>query len=111
MGDKKEFPARGSVICHIATDHGRLIEAMKKDSEIDMQSEIQLLSKLETTSLTNGRSKTNKETEIPSNKLVSSIESILWRNDKKQSCTEAPLLSSNRIPNISNCSQKVSITE
>ena len=36
--EKKEFPARGSVICHIATDHGRLIEAMKKDSEIDMQS-------------------------------------------------------------------------
>ena len=36
--DKKEFPARGSVICHIATDHGRLIEAMKNDSEIDMQS-------------------------------------------------------------------------
>ena len=36
--DKKEFPARGSVICHIATDHGRLIEAMKKDTEINMQS-------------------------------------------------------------------------
>ena len=76
--------------------------------------EIQLLSKLETPSLTNGRSKTSKETEIPSNKLVSSIESILWRNDKKHGskpCTEAPLISSSRIPNISNCSEKVSITE
>ena len=36
--EKKEFPARGSVICHIATDHGRLIDAMKNDDEIDMQS-------------------------------------------------------------------------
>ena len=76
--------------------------------------EIQLLSKLETPSLTNGRSKTNKETEFKSNKLVSSIESILWRNDKKHGsrpCTEAPLLSSSRVPNISNSSKMMSITE
>ena len=34
--EKKEFPARGSIICHIATDHGRLIDAMKKDDKVDM---------------------------------------------------------------------------
>ena len=73
--------------------------------------EIQLLSKLETPSLTIGRWKTNK---VPSNQLVSSIESILWKNDKKHGselCIKAPLLSSGRIPNISNCSEKVSTTE
>ena len=34
--EKKEFPARGSIICHIATNHGRLIDAMKKDDKVDM---------------------------------------------------------------------------
>ena len=36
--EKKEFPARGSVICHIATDHGRLTDAMKNDDKVNMQS-------------------------------------------------------------------------
>ena len=36
--EKKEFPARGSVICHLATDHGLLLEAMRNDDEVDMQS-------------------------------------------------------------------------
>ena len=35
---KKEFTARGSIICHIATDHGRLMEAMKNDDKVDMKS-------------------------------------------------------------------------
>ena len=36
--EKKEFPARGSVICHIATDHGKLTDAMKNDEKVNMQS-------------------------------------------------------------------------
>ena len=35
---EKEFPARGSVICHLATDHAFLLEAMRNDDEVDMQS-------------------------------------------------------------------------
>ena len=35
---KKEFPARGSVICHLATDHGHLLDAMRNDNKVDMQS-------------------------------------------------------------------------
>ena len=34
--EKKEFPARGSIICHIATEHGRLMEALKNDQKVDM---------------------------------------------------------------------------
>ena len=35
---KKEFPARGSVLCHLATDHGYLFDAMRHDDKVDMQS-------------------------------------------------------------------------
>ena len=43
---KKEYTAaRGSALCHIATEHGRLLKAMIDDKEIDMTEEINALAK------------------------------------------------------------------
>ena len=41
---KREYPARGSFICHWARDHGKLIDAMKSDREVDMTQVMSLLS-------------------------------------------------------------------
>ena len=40
---KREYPARGSIICHWATEHGKVIEAMKADKEVDMSQVLSLL--------------------------------------------------------------------
>jgi hypothetical protein len=42
--ERAEYPGRGSVLCHIATDHGRLLKAML-DDENDMKAEIKNLAK------------------------------------------------------------------
>ena len=33
---KGEYPARGSFICHWATEHGKVVEAMRAEKEVDM---------------------------------------------------------------------------
>ena len=43
--EKQEYPGRGSALCHIATDHGRLLSAMLNDKEVDMSEEIRHLAK------------------------------------------------------------------
>jgi len=40
---KQEYPARGSFICHWATEHGKVLEAMKSDSLVDMTGVISLV--------------------------------------------------------------------
>ena len=41
---KREYPARGSFIYHWAQDHGKVIEAMKSDKEVNMSQVLCLLS-------------------------------------------------------------------
>ena len=43
--EKHEYPGRGSALCHIATDHGRLLSAMLNDKEVDMSEEIRHLAR------------------------------------------------------------------
>lgn len=40
---KKVYTARGSILCHLAIDHGKLLEAMKTDTEVNMNSDIDLI--------------------------------------------------------------------
>ena len=40
---KGEFSARGSYVCHLATEHGKILNAMKEDNEVDMKPVIELL--------------------------------------------------------------------
>jgi len=37
-----EYPARGSFICHWATEHGKVVEAMRDDVEVDMDTVLEL---------------------------------------------------------------------
>jgi len=39
---RAEYPARGSFICHWATEHGKVVEAMKEDNLVDMNPVIEL---------------------------------------------------------------------
>ena len=41
--EKLEFPGRSTALCHLATDHGRLLKAMIEDTEVNMFEEIQKL--------------------------------------------------------------------
>ena len=39
------FSARGSLICHLATEHGKILDVMRNDSAVDMKGVIELLQK------------------------------------------------------------------
>ena len=41
--EKRSYPGRGSVLGHIATDHGRLLDVMLNDDKMDMTEEIQAI--------------------------------------------------------------------
>jgi hypothetical protein len=41
--DKGEYPARGSFICHWATEHGKVVEVMRADRSVDMAAVLRLL--------------------------------------------------------------------
>ena len=43
--EKKQYAGRGSAICHIATEHGRLLEALIQE-EKDMTDEIEFLASI-----------------------------------------------------------------
>jgi len=34
--NKKQYPGRGSMVCHLATEHGQLLKAMRANTEMDM---------------------------------------------------------------------------
>jgi len=40
---KQEYPGRGSFICHLATEHGKIIDAMRDDALVDMKAVIDIL--------------------------------------------------------------------
>jgi len=40
---KQEYPGRGSFICHFATEHGKIIDAMRNDDLVDMEAVINIL--------------------------------------------------------------------
>lgn len=71
--DKKQYPGRGSMLCHLATEHGKLLEAMRKDDKVDMESEISKIG---------GYEKKFIETEangiVEDQDLVSIKNSVLW---------------------------------
>merc|ERR1712156_1307015 len=78
--DKKEYPGRGSMLCHVATEHGKLLDAMRNDDKVQMQSEIELLNEYEKGKFIEKQTADNVEDKD----LVTTKESILWkiRNNK-----------------------------
>lgn len=41
--EKKSYPGRGSMMCHLDTEHGLLLKAMREDDKVDMTSEIEAI--------------------------------------------------------------------
>lgn len=107
---KQEYPARGSFICHWATEHGKVLEAMRTDPLVDMGPVISLIclhdEKMENF-LRNG-TKT-----IYDKNPVHVIESLTWRLQKGGGprvemrrktksvikCPKCPAFDKNRDPN------------
>ena len=94
---KKEFPGRGSFICHLATEHGKILDVMRADSDVDMSPVIELLTTYD---------KQFREFVLTGTKtdadddLVSVKESPYWRllnrvGEKKEKVEEAANESTN----------------
>ncbi len=73
---KGEFPARGSFVCHLATDHGKILDMMRNDKEVDMSPVIDLLKTYDPIfhQFTLTGTKTDKD-----DNLVTEKESLYWR--------------------------------
>jgi len=86
--DKKEYPGRGSMLCHVATEHGKLLDAMRNDDKVPMQGEIDLLNEYEKGKFVEKQLADNVEDKD----LVTTKESILWkiRNNKLDTDNNKP---------------------
>ena len=81
---KQEYPARGSFLCHWATEHGKVLEAMRNDNMVDMTPVISLINQHDERMrkfLTEG-TKT-----IHDKNPVKVLESLTWRIQKDSSRT------------------------
>ena len=106
---KGEFPARGSFICHWATEHGKVVEAMRRDQEMDMKSVLEVLRDQD--ERVRGFLETGTHTEHDQDP-VKTLESVTWRiqvepdvRDQQNralkptlSCPKCPKLDRNRCP-------------
>jgi len=77
--NKKQYPGRGSMVCHLATEHGQLLKAMRADTEMDMQSEIEALDKLD-----QGKFLEMGIPDVPDNELYVAKESYTWKFEQSQ---------------------------
>ena len=73
---KGEYPARGSFICHWATEHGKVVEAMRAEKEVDMTEVMELFK--EHDERIGGFIKRGTETNHDKNP-AKVIESLTWR--------------------------------
>jgi len=78
--DKKSYPGRGSIMCHLAAEHGQLIKAMKADTVVDMTDEIAAIDEHE-----KGAFEKGEDPEIPDNGMYTARENFMWKfqNQKK----------------------------
>jgi len=78
--DKKSYPGRGSIMCHLAAEHGQLIKAMKADKVVDMTAEIAAIDEHE-----KGAFEKGENPELPDNGMYTARENFMWKfqNQKK----------------------------
>jgi hypothetical protein len=79
--ERAEYPGRGSVLCHIATDHGRLLKAMLDDDD-DMEAEIKALAKYDKQFNEQYRAYIDNDDNsfgMPDNRIVNVKESLIWK--------------------------------
>jgi len=100
--NKKQYPGRGSMVCHLATEHGQLLKAMRADDKVDMQEEIEALNKHE-----NGKFLEMGIPDVPDNELYVAKESYMWKfenedklKNQEKNKKEEPKKSESKDPKI-----------
>jgi len=73
---KEEYPARGSFICHFATEHGKIIDAMRNDDLVNMKPVLDIL---ENSDDRLGKFVRNGTVTPHDTDPVKVVESITWR--------------------------------
>ena len=82
---KREYPGRGSALCHVATDHGRLFKAMLQESEVDkkiMEKEINDLAKYDKQFNETYKAFLDHEDDsfvVPDDEIITIKESLCWK--------------------------------
>ena len=77
--DKKSYPGRGSIMCHLATEHGHLLKAMREDDKVDMTSEIEAID-----SNDNGKWVALGLPEVPDEEMYTAKESFMWKYQQRK---------------------------
>lgn len=80
--EKREYPGRGSSLCHLATDHGRLLHAMLTDDKVDMIEEIKALAKYDKQFNEAYRAYLDHDDNsfgLPDDEIITIKESLVWK--------------------------------
>jgi len=72
--DKKSYAGRGSIMCHLANEHGKLIIAMRADDKVDMTDEIKAIDDHE-----KGQFIGAEDPNVPDNEMYTAKESFMWK--------------------------------
>lgn len=99
--EKKEYPGRGSALCHIATDHGRLLHAMLNDPNVDMTKEIEALAKYDKHFNETYRAFLDHDDNsfaLADDEIITIKESLVWkiynakRKEEENSAIKSPVI-------------------
>lgn len=80
--DKREFPGYGSIMCHLAVEHGLLYKAMKEDTEVDMTEVIGIISQVDEKFAE--QVKNGLDDLPPIEKLIIAHEQFMWNKTKEE---------------------------
>merc|ERR1712141_331410 len=90
--EKLEFPGRSTALCHLATDHGRLLKAMIEDTEVNMFEEIQKLAEWDKKFNETYKNFIEKDDDgyvVKDEEAIKSKESIFWKMYAKKRAEKA----------------------
>lgn len=77
--NRQSYPGRGSMVCHLATEHGQLLKAMRNDDKVDMQEEIDAINEAE-----KGNFLELGIPDVPDNELYAAKESFMWKIEQEK---------------------------
>ena len=94
---KQEYPGRGSFICHLATEHGKIIDAMKDDALVNMKAVIDIL---ETSDERLAKFVKEGTKTVHDQNPVKIVESITWRIQQDRFTSSPTQQSQNQRKNV-----------
>jgi len=95
--DKKSYPGRGSIMCHLANEHGKLLKAMRADDKVDMSEEIAAIDAYE-----KGQFVGAEDPNVPDSEMYTAKESFMWKfqNQKNNDPANHGNSANNNSPNV-----------